>query len=239
MDTSSPAAQTPPPGAASAVPHTMTRRTIARRLTEAKQQVPHFYLTVSCAIDRLLGLRTQLNEAATAKVSVNDLVVRAVALALREVPAANVWWGDDAVFQCDSADVAVAVATPRGLVTPIVRNADTKSAAAISAEMKELVERARRGRLRPEEYNGGNISVSNLGMYGIESFSAIVNPPQSCILAVGAGEQRPVVRDGQVAIATMMTVTASVDHRAVDGAVAAQLLAAFKRLVEQPEALAA
>jgi len=237
MDSSAHPSPSLPAGAVSASPHTMTRRTIARRLTEAKQAVPHFYLTLSCNLGELLRLRARLNEGTTTKVSVNDLVVRAVALALREVPAANVWWGDDAVYQCETADVAVAVATPRGLVTPIVRQADTKSASAISTELKELVERARRGRLKPEEYNGGNISVSNLGMYGISSFSAILNPPQACILAIGAGEQEAVVRDGAIVAEMRMNVTASVDHRSVDGAVAAQLLAAFKRHVEQPQAL--
>lgn len=226
-----------PFGATSAIPHTMTRRTIARRLVEAKQQVPHFYLNISCSIDELLRLRARLNDGSSAKVSVNDLIVRATALALKEAPAANVWWGDDALYQCETTDVAVAVATPRGLVTPIVRKADAKSAYEISAELKEMIERAKRGRLKPEEYNGGNITVSNLGMYGIESFSAILNPPQACILAIGAGDQRPVVRDGKVSIENRMNVTASIDHRAVDGAVAAQLLAAFKRQIEKPRQL--
>lgn len=234
MTTVDSSAQALPVGAISATPHTMTRRTIARRLTEAKQQVPHYYLNTSCAIDELLLVRTRINEGASTKVSVNDLIVRAVALALREVPSANVWWGGDALLQCETSDVAVAVASPRGLVTPIVRGAAEKSASTIASELKELVDRARRGRLKPEEYTGGNISVSNLGMYGIESFSAIVNPPQACILAIGAGQKQPIVRDGQVAIETRMNVTASLDHRAVDGAVGAQLLAAFKRHIESP-----
>lgn len=219
------------------IPHTMTRRTIASRLTQAKQQVPHFYLKVSCCIDPLLALRTRLNEGAERKVSVNDLIVRAAALALRQVPDANVSWGDDAVRRHHEIDVAVAVATPRGLVTPIVRGADTKSAQAVSQELGELVARARTGRLKKEEYTGGHISVSNLGMYGIDEFAAIVNPPQAVILAIGAGRQQAVVRDGRVDVATLLTITASVDHRAVDGATAAQLLAALKQLLELPELL--
>ncbi len=220
------------------IPHTMTRRTIARRLTEAKQQVPHFYLKVSCCIDPLLAFRERINAAAPAKVSVNDMVVRAAALACVAVPEATLSWGEDATRRHRAVDVAVAVATPRGLVTPIIRDAHVKSLHDISTETKELVARARLGRLKKEEYQGGHISISNLGMFGIEEFSAIVNPPQSCILAVGAGLQQAVVRDGSLVIATMMTVTASVDHRAVDGATAAQFLSTFRRLVEAPSNMA-
>jgi pyruvate dehydrogenase E2 component (dihydrolipoamide acetyltransferase) len=219
------------------VPHSTPRRTIARRLTESKQQVPHFYLTIHCEIDALLKLRRELNENAAAKVSVNDFVVRAVALALKEVPDANVSWDDTAMRRYREVDVSVAVATPRGLVTPIVRKADSKGLAEISLEIKALAKRAIEGKLKSDEYNGGNVTVSNLGMYGVEQFSAILNPPQSCIFAIGSGIEQPVVRLGQIEIATRMSVTLSVDHRAVDGALGAQLLAAFKRLIENPVAL--
>jgi pyruvate dehydrogenase E2 component (dihydrolipoamide acetyltransferase) len=221
------------------IPHSMMRRTIARRLTESKQQVPHFYVKASCRIDALLQLRKEINGTSEAKVSVNDLVVRAVALALIEVPDANVAWGEKALRKYEGVDVAVAVATPRGLVTPIVRAVETKTIRQISAEVKDLAERAKQGKLKPEEYQGGNTSVSNLGMFGVEEFSAILNPPQSSIFAVGAGEERVIVVDGMLAVATMMNVVISVDHRAVDGAVAAQLLAAFKRLIETPSKILA
>ncbi|MBV8777845.1 MAG: 2-oxo acid dehydrogenase subunit E2 [Alphaproteobacteria bacterium] len=221
------------------IPHSMMRRTIARRLTESKQQVPHFYVKASCRIDALLQLRKEINGVDAAKVSVNDLVVRAVALALIEIPDANVAWGEKALRKYESVDVAVAVATPRGLVTPIVRAVETKTIRRISAEVKDLAERARQGKLKPEEYQGGNSSVSNLGMFGVEEFSAILNPPQSSIFAVGAGEERVIVVDGKPAVATMMNVVISVDHRAVDGAVAAQLLASFKRLIETPSKILA
>lgn len=219
------------------VPHTMTRRTIARRLTESKQQVPHFYVKASCEIDALLALRQRLNEQSTDKISVTDLIVRAVAVALREVPDANVSWGEKAMQRYQRIDVAVAVATPRGLVTPIVRDVTNKSIRTVSSEMKDLAARARESKLKPEEYNGGNVSVSNLGMFGVEEFTAIINPPQSLIFAIGAGSQRPIVRSGKIDIATVMTVTLSVDHRAIDGAVAAQVMSAFKRLIEDPQAL--
>jgi len=219
------------------LPNSPVRKVIARRLTESKQLVPHFYLSIDCELDALLSLRKSINEVAGSKVSVNDCVIRAVALALKKVPAANASWSDDAILQYKNIDVSVAVASPNGLITPIIKQADTKSMVKISSEMKDLVARAREGKLRPEEFQGGGFSVSNLGMFGIKEFSAIINPPQSCILAVGAGEQRPVVKNGQLAIATVMTCTLSVDHRAVDGAVGAEFLAAFKPLIENPYSL--
>jgi pyruvate dehydrogenase E2 component (dihydrolipoamide acetyltransferase) len=234
-------------GAAMAVPtgaafedsqHTNTRRVIAQRLSEAKRSVPHFYLTIECDVDALLAARKQANEMIDGlKLSVNDLVIKATAMALRKVPAANAAWTETAIRRFRDVDIAVAVAGPNGLITPVVRNADAKSLRQISAEMKELAGRARESRLRPDEYQGGGFTISNLGMYGIREFSAIINPPQACILAVGASEQRPVVRDGALAVATMMTCTLSVDHRAVDGALGAEFLAAFKKLIESPIAL--
>jgi pyruvate dehydrogenase E2 component (dihydrolipoamide acetyltransferase) len=219
-------------------PASKMRKTIARRLTEAKQTVPHFYLTVDCQIDALLDLRKQLNargaETGDYKLSVNDFVIRAVALALRQVPAANASWDEEGLLYYEKADVSVAVATPNGLITPVMRDAGSKGLAEISSEMKDLAARARDGKLKPEEYQGGGFSVSNLGMYGIKDFAAIINPPQGCILAVGAGEQRPVVKEGALAVATVMSCTLSVDHRVVDGAVGAEFLAAFKRLIEDP-----
>jgi len=221
------------------VPNSSMRKVIARRLTESKQTIPHFYLNVDCEIDRLLDLRKQLNAKSREgegayKLSVNDFVVRAVALALRQVPAANATWTDQAVLRYDAVDVSVAVATPNGLITPVVRNADNKGLVQISREMKDFGQRARDGKLMPEDYQGGGFTISNMGMMGIKSFSAIINPPQSCILAVGAGEQRPVVKDGALAVATVMTCTLSVDHRSVDGAVGADFMAAFKRMIEDP-----
>jgi pyruvate dehydrogenase E2 component (dihydrolipoamide acetyltransferase) len=211
------------------------RKTIARRLTEAKQTIPHFYLTVDCNLDALMALRTRLNEREGAvKLSVNDFMIKAVAIALKKVPAANASWADAECLYYENADISVAVATDNGLITPVIKNADQKPLGAISAEMKDLGVRARAGKLKPEEYQGGTFSLSNLGMFGIREFSAIINPPQACILAVGAGEQRPIIKDGQLAVATMMTCTLSVDHRVVDGAVGAQYLAAFKKLVEDP-----
>ena len=212
------------------------RKTIARRLTESKQQVPHFYLTVDCEIDGLLELRKTLNDKADGayKLSVNDLVIKAAAIALRRVPKANASWTDEGVKLYKSADISVAVAIEGGLITPVVRQADNKGLETISSEMKELSERAREGKLGPEEYQGGTFSVSNLGMYGIKDFCAVINPPQACILAVGVGEQRPVVKDGALAVATVMSCTLSVDHRAVDGAIGAEYLGAFKRLIEDP-----
>ena len=241
-----PAAPVAAPAAAPAMPATAAyqdapastmRKVIAQRLQEAKREVPHFYLTVECAVDALLETRAQLNERSDDyTLSVNDFVIRAAALALRKVPAANASWVDGALRQYASADVSVAVAIEDGLVTPIVRNADGKGLAEISAEVKELAGRARAKPmgLAPEEYQGGTFSVSNLGMYGIKEFSAIINPPQSMILAVGIAEQRPVVKDGALAVATMMSCTLSVDHRVVDGALGARFLQAFKGLIEDP-----
>ena len=225
------------PAAYRDAPASTMRKVIAQRLQEAKREVPHFYLTVDCAVDALLETRAQLNERSDAyNLSVNDFVIRAAALALRKVPAANASWVDGALRQYGSADVSVAVAIDDGLVTPIVRNADGKGLAEISAEVKELAGRARAKpmALAPEEYQGGTFSVSNLGMYGIKEFAAIINPPQSMILAVGTAEQRPVVKDGALAIATMMSCTLSVDHRVVDGALGATFLQAFKGLIEDP-----
>ena len=217
--------------------HNNVRKTIARRLVEAKQSIPHFYLTVDCRADALLALRRDLNGRTDVKLSVNDLIVKAAALALRKVPEANASWTDDAILFYDRVDVSVAVATENGLITPIVKDADRKGLAEISAEMKDLAARARDNKLKPEEFTGGTFTVSNLGMFGIKEFAAIINPPQSCILAVGASEQRPVVKDGAVAIATMMSATLSVDHRAVDGALGARYMQAFQALVEDPLAM--
>ena len=213
-------------------------RVIAQRLSEAKRSIPHFYLTVDCDVDALLAARKQANEMiAGLKLSVNDLVIKAVALALRKVPAANAAWTETAIRRFRDVDIAVAVAGPHGLITPVMRNADAKSLRQISTEMRELAARARESRLRPDEYQGGGFTISNLGMVGIREFAAIINPPQACILAVGASEQRPIVRDGALAVATLMTCTLSVDHRAVDGTLGAAFLAAFKKLVESPIAL--
>jgi pyruvate dehydrogenase E2 component (dihydrolipoamide acetyltransferase) len=220
-----------------ALPNSGFRKTIAKRLTEAKQTVPHFYLTLDCRIDALLDLRKRYNESADTKASVNDFVIRAAALALRKVPGANVSWTDEAILAYRDVDISVAVATPNGLITPIVRNADTKSLREIAGEMRDLAARARDGKLKPAEYQGGTFSISNLGMFGIREFAAIINPPQSCILAVGGGEQRAIVVDGQVTVATVMTCTLSVDHRAVDGALGAEYLAAFKSSIEAPYSL--
>ena len=216
-------------------PLTAMRRVIARRLTEAKQTVPHFYLTVDCEIDELLKFRAELNGKSDAyRISVNDFVIRAAALALRQVPAANASWSDEAILLWDTVDIAVAVALEDGLITPIVKNADRKGLAAIANETKDLAARARVGKLKLEEFQGGTFSISNLGMFGVRDFAAVINPPHGGILAVGAGEQRPVVKNGALAIATVVSCTLSCDHRAVDGAVGAQFLAAFKKLVEDP-----
>jgi pyruvate dehydrogenase E2 component (dihydrolipoamide acetyltransferase) len=216
-------------------PLSAMRRVIARRLTESKQSVPHFYLTIDCEIDALLKIRTELNAKSDAyRISVNDFVIRAAALALRQVPAANASWSDEAILLWDSVDIAVAVALDDGLITPIVKNADRKGLAAIADETKDLVARARAGKLKLEEFQGGTFSISNLGMYGVRDFAAVINPPHGGILSVGTGEQRAVVKDGALAVATVMSCTLSCDHRAVDGAVGAQLLAAFKKLVEDP-----
>jgi pyruvate dehydrogenase E2 component (dihydrolipoamide acetyltransferase) len=218
-------------------PNSNIRKTIARRLSESKQTVPHFYLTVDCVIDDLLAARTRINTENDLKISVNDIVIKAAATALKKVPAANASWDDEGILFYDHADISVAVATPTGLITPIVKGAEGKGLADISAEMKDLAGRARDGKLKPEEYQGGTFSVSNLGMFGIKEFSAIINPPQGCILAVGAGTQQAVVRDGELAVATVMSCTLSVDHRVVDGAVGAEFLATFKRLIETPLAM--
>ena len=213
------------------------RKVIAQRLQEAKREVPHFYLTVDCTVDALLETRAELiGRSDDYKLSVNDFVIRAAALALRKVPAANASWVDGALRQYSSVDVSVAVAIEDGLVTPIVRNADGKGLAEISAEVRELATRARAKPmgLAPEEYQGGTFSVSNLGMYGIKEFAAIINPPQAMILAVGTAEQRPVVKDGALAVATQMSCTLSVDHRVVDGALGATFLQAFRGLIEDP-----
>ena len=221
-------------------PNSGFRKTIARRLSEAKQTIPHFYLTVDCEIDALLELRKRYNAGAEGdegKVSVNDFAVRAAALALRKVPDANVSWSEEGIVAYADVDISVAVATPNGLITPIIKNADTKSLRQIAAEMRDLAGRAREGKLKPQEYQGGTFSISNLGMFGIREFSAVINPPQSCILAVGAGEKRAVVKNDQLAVATIMTCTVSVDHRAVDGAFGAQWFGAFKKLIEDPYSL--
>jgi pyruvate dehydrogenase E2 component (dihydrolipoamide acetyltransferase) len=227
----------PRPGSFERVPADKIRTVIARRLGEAKREIPHFYLTIDCELDKLLDMRGRLNESAnaTSKVSVNDFIVKACALALRDVPGANSGWADDTLLKFIDVNVAVAVATPKGLITPVVFQADSKDVTTISAEIKELASRAKEGRLKPEEYKGGGFTVSNLGMYGVREFSAIINPPQSCILAVGAGEVRPVVRDGEVTIATVMTCTLSVDHRAVDGALGAEFLQCVRQYIERPE----
>ncbi|MBN9549582.1 MAG: pyruvate dehydrogenase complex dihydrolipoamide acetyltransferase [Alphaproteobacteria bacterium] len=224
------------------VAHDAMRLTIARRLSEAKRTVPHFYLTADCEIDGLMVLRQQFNDAAPTlregarayKLSVNDFVLRALALALHRVPDANVSFTEGALLRHRHADIGVAVAIPGGLMTPIIRKAETKTLAAISNEIKELAARARTRSLRPGEYQGGTASVSNLGMYGVRDFAAIINPPQASILAVGAGEERVVARNGKPEVRTLITVTLSVDHRAIDGATGAELLSAFKALIEQP-----
>jgi pyruvate dehydrogenase E2 component (dihydrolipoamide acetyltransferase) len=224
------------------VPHEQIRKVIAQRLTASVQTVPHFYETVDCDIGKLMAAREEINEAAPKdkdgkpayKLSVNDFVIKALALALQRVPDANVSWTDGGMLKHKHSDVSVAVALPGGLITPIIRNAESKSLSAISNEMRDLAARARAHKLKPHEYQGGTTSVSNLGMYGIKDFTAVINPPQSTILAVGAGEERAVVRNGQLAIATIMSVTLSCDHRAVDGALGAELVSAFKTLIENP-----
>lgn len=235
-----PAETAPPSPGYRDIPHSLVRRMIAQRLTEAKQTIPHFYLTVRPRIDTLLATRKRLNaEAPDRRVSVNDLIVRAVALALREVPETNVTFEEAALRYYDAVDVAVAVATPRGLITPILREADTKHPRDLARELAEMAERARAGRLKPHEYMGGTASVSNLGMFGVEEFSAIVNPPHSCIFAIGAGMEQPIMVEGRVVPATLMATTISFDHRSIDGDVGARLASAYKRLVENPEALIA
>jgi len=226
------------------VPNNNMRKVIARRLTESKQQVPHFYLTVECELDKLLDIRKDLNFEAESvagkdkkpayKVSVNDFIIKATSLALKKVPAANASWSDEAVLMYNNVDISVAVAIDGGLITPIVKNADQKNVISISNEMKDLAARARQGKLAPEEFQGGGFSISNLGMYGVKTFAAIVNPPQGCIMAVGAGEERVVVRHGKMEVKNVMDITLSVDHRVVDGAIGAEFLQAFKHYIEHP-----
>ncbi|MDG5749341.1 pyruvate dehydrogenase complex dihydrolipoamide acetyltransferase [Qipengyuania sp. XHP0207] len=219
---------------------TNVRKVIARRLTESKQQVPHYYLAVDVRLDAMLDLRKQLNaglEADGVKLSVNDLLIKALARALMRVPQCNVSFQGDTIHRYKRADVSVAVAAPTGLITPIITEADTKGLAAISTSMKELAEKAREGKLQPHEYQGGTASLSNLGMFGIKQFDAVINPPQGMIMAVGAGEQRPYVVDGALQVATVMTASGSFDHRAIDGADGAQLMEAFKQLCENPMGL--
>jgi pyruvate dehydrogenase E2 component (dihydrolipoamide acetyltransferase) len=215
------------------VPNSGMRKVIAQRLLEAKTTIPHFYLTIDCIIDEIVKVRKELAEDGI-KVSVNDFVIKATALALRKVPQANASWTDEAVRLYDNVDISVAVATPEGLITPIVRDADKKGLVAISAEVKDLAARAKTKKLKLEEFQGGGFSISNLGMYGIKEFSAIINPPQVAILAVGKADQRPVVKNGQIVIANVMTCTISCDHRVVDGAVGAEFMQAFQGLIENP-----
>jgi pyruvate dehydrogenase E2 component (dihydrolipoamide acetyltransferase) len=232
------------PGSYELVPHDGMRKTIARRLTESKQTIPHFYVSVDCELDALLALRAQLNDAAPRKddrpaykLSVNDMVIKAMALSLRDVPDANVSWTDSNMVKHKHADVGVAVSIPGGLITPIIRHAELKSLSAISNEMKDFGKRAKERKLKPEEYQGGTTSVSNMGMLGVSNFAAVVNPPHATILAVGAGQEHVIVKNKQMVIAQVMTVTLSTDHRAVDGALGAELLGAFKRYIENPMSL--
>ncbi len=243
-----PAAKAPAPAPAVTVPHrlvpnTSMRKVIARRLTEAKTTIPHFYVSMDIEIDALLKLRAELNAKSAKdgpgafKLSVNDLVIKAAAITLRRIPTVNASWTDDNIVLFDDIDISVAVSIADGLITPIIRRADQKGLAAISAEMKDLAARAKSGKLKPEEFQGGGFSISNMGMYGVNQFNAIINPPQAAILAVAAGMPRPVVKNGALAIATVMTCTLSVDHRAVDGALGAEWIAEFKRVVEDPLSL--
>ena len=244
-----PAPAPAPPAApvSSEIPHTVeklgnVRKVIARRLTEAKQSIPHIYLTLDVELDALLKLRGELNKALeprSIKVSVNDLVIKALALGLRQVPRCNVSFAGDSLLVYERADISVAVAAPSGLITPIIVGADGKAVSQIAAEMKTLAERARAGKLQPHEYQGGTASLSNLGMFGIRQFDAVINPPQAMILAVGAGEKRAVVKGDALAIATVMTITGSFDHRAIDGADGAELMGAVKALIENPLGLVA
>jgi pyruvate dehydrogenase E2 component (dihydrolipoamide acetyltransferase) len=227
------------------VAHDGMRKTIAKRLQESKQTIPHFYVSVDCELDALLALRTQLNAGAPVaktekgdvpayKISVNDMVIKAMALSLRDVPDANVSWTDTNMVKHKHADVGVAVSIPGGLITPIIRSAELKTLSTISLEMKDLGARAKARKLKPDEYQGGTTAISNMGMMGVKNFAAVVNPPHATILAVGAGEERVVVKKGEMKIANVMTVTLSTDHRAVDGALGAELLGAFKRYIENP-----
>ena len=254
-------AQPPAPGVATVQPSQVTRaappalqitapgklvafsnvkRVTARRLTEAKQTVPHFYVSIDMEIDALLKLRGELNARSPKegpgafKLSVNDMLIKACAVTLRRIPKVNASYTDDGVFLYDDVDISVAVSIPDGLITPIIRRADEKGLVSISNEGKSLFERAKAGKLKPDEFQGGSFSISNMGMYGVRDFAAIINPPQGAILAVAAGEQRPVVRDGQLAVATVLTCTLSVDHRVIDGALAAEFVSALKLLVQDP-----
>ena len=231
-----------PDGTYEVIPHDGMRRIIAERLTEAKQTIPHFYLSVDVQLDALLALRTEINGKATAgpdgkpsyKISVNDFVIKTMGAALQQVPDANVTWTDGGMLKHVQSDVGVAVAIPGGLLTPVVRNVEAKGLAKISNEMKDFAARARDRKLMPEEYQGGTTAVSNLGMFGIKDFSAVINPPHATILAVGAGEKRTVISGDEIKIATIMTITLSTDHRAVDGALGAQFLTAIKNNLEHP-----
>jgi pyruvate dehydrogenase E2 component (dihydrolipoamide acetyltransferase) len=230
------------PGSYEIVPHDGMRRTIAQRLTASIQNVPHFYLTIDCDIGKLLAAREEINAAAPKdkdkkplyKISVNDFVIKAMAVALQKIPNCNVSWTDGGMLKHRHSDVGVAVAMPGGLITPIIRKAETKTLSTISNEMKDFAARARARKLKPEEYQGGTTAVSNLGMYGINHFTAVINPPHATILAVGTSEERPVVRGGKIEVAHMMSVTLSCDHRAIDGALGAELIGAFKQLIENP-----
>lgn len=224
------------------VPHESIRKVIAQRLSAADRDIPQYYLTTDCDIGKLVAAREEINAAApkdkegkpSYKLSVNDFVIKALAMALQRVPDANVSWTDEAMLHHKVSDVSVAVSIPTGLITPIIRNAHIKTVSQISSEMKDLAARAKARKLKPEEYQGGSTAVSNLGMYGIKQFTAVINPPQSSILAVGISEERPVVRHGKIEIANIMSVTLTCDHRAMDGALGAQLLAAFRALIENP-----
>lgn len=222
------------------VPHDNMRRIIATRLTQAKLTIPHFYLNIDCEIDALLAARERINALSPKegpgafKVSVNDMIIKALAMALQKVPAANATWTERGILRHRSSDIGVAVAVPNGLFTPVIRHAEVKSLSEIANEMRDLAARARARRLAPHEYQGGTTAISNLGMYGVKSFDAVINPPHSSILAVGQGEKRPVVKNDQLTVATMMSCTLSCDHRVIDGALGAELLAAFKRFIEEP-----
>jgi pyruvate dehydrogenase E2 component (dihydrolipoamide acetyltransferase) len=229
-------------GSYEVVPHDGMRRTIAQRLTQSTQTIPHFYLTIDCNIGKLLAAREEINAAAPKdkdgkpayKLSVNDFVLKALALALQRIPDANVSWTEGAMLKHKHSDIGVAVAIPNGLITPIIRNCESKSLSTISNEMKDFAARARARKLKPHEYQGGTSAVSNLGMYGIKDFTAVINPPHATILAVGAGEERAIVKNGKIEAAHIMSVTLSCDHRAVDGALGAELIGAFKALIENP-----
>ncbi|MFT8655378.1 MAG: pyruvate dehydrogenase complex dihydrolipoamide acetyltransferase [Acetobacter papayae] len=242
-EAAAPAAALPASGSSRLVPHTTMRKVIARRLTESKANVPHFYVSIDVELDALMALRAQLNALAEGegedgvKLSVNDMLIKASAVALKKVPTVNAYYTEEGILLHEDADISVAVSLDDGLITPIVRKADAKSLREISQEAKSLISRARAGKLKPEEFQGGTFSISNMGMYGVKDFAAIVNPPQAAILAIAAGRKQPVVSGNEIKIATVMTVTLSVDHRAVDGATAAQWLNAFRTAVQSPLSL--